>query len=136
MELINIKTAAQLVQESPARIRHLITKKVIEVYPEKGNIFSNSKIVKSSLLAYYQKQLLREIKEHFPATNYQTLAYQHLQHRIHNLSNFRNDTAYLKPRLKKKKPRNQALATFLFLFWTVAIVGALLFFLKQGYFVH
>lgn len=134
MELINIKTAAQLVQESPARIRHLITKKVIEVYPEKRSFFGDIKIIKSSLLAYYQKQLLREIREQVPSSNYQTMTYQHLMKRVHNLSNFKNNTHSSRAKLKKKrKSRNQSFAALLMLFWTVAGVGLILFLLKNGY---
>ncbi len=133
MELINIKTAAQLVQESPARIKHLITKKVIEVYPERKSFFGNVKIVKSSLLAYYQKQLLREIKEHIPTSNYQSLTYQHLIKRVHNLSNFKNTTKHPRTKLKKRKSQSQGLIALLFLLWTATGVGLLLFLLKNGY---
>jgi hypothetical protein len=120
MELIHLKTAAKLVQESPDNLRRLIALKEIEVYPATHLHSQNVKIIKSSLLAYYQQKLLQEIGQQMPQTSHYVPSYQHLQQRIHRLQNFgRKTKQFLQNQTRKTRKDRKEFSLSFYLIWAL-----------------
>lgn len=123
MELIHLKAAAKLVQESPENLQRLIESQKIEVYPQNTYYGRYPKIIKSSLLAYYQQQLLQEIRQQMPQARHTVSAYQSLQYRIARLQNFGSSPKKLfqfKSHTSRKVKRHLNLSTSLA--WSILLL--------------